>query len=1183
MAPEETRVSLREAEKRALAGRVESQNSQLVAEEMYRRYGIGLRSSSPIQPLPLPLDGALCQDQLWAPRPPKVQQRFSGAKPTTSSEASLLATAKPRGRSKKNVGPAATATLTAGKGKDKGKGYDGPAAANLINLFPAPARPNDASDNRVSGYHRLSLTPSASARQSADFETTAPNLPADSSAIHSQHHFHLDGPLVSAIANAVVLTPSIARDADDHPESPLIQTSTDVPSRTFSKRRHTKEMESSESPTQSNDGRSYEQYEQEQYLPRGDDLISSDPIHTRYLSQPTRHSSPTSITNENTTLEDDDTGAVDFDFSALAQRDTQISVPDSLRRTANPETPAPPKNPFAASKAALMASSQMFTHTQFSSAHKTFSPTSSRPSPDNLHLNTLNSISPNPSPIKRATLGPSPLQGAPSSLPESPIAPETSPQQAEDCQDLGHDRIVGQKKIDISFLFASRRAADACKSIHESQDSGQAEMEPPTQSESDDESDEDASDEVTRRRHRHRVLLRKAAVSSRLKPISSVYPSNARDDVVPSTTRDEEAHGPAAKQYLEQCEGFSARDSQNSVEDTQGIEDSQVVQLSADAFEDQVAAHVAPQLTKNTSSNDAVVPNTDPGPITSAPTAPTDGPAIPETSSPNLQPRALGDMMPASSEADVVGTGSFTKLLGSSLPAGSRSQARTSSGCDLEPLAPEIQSSPPKPAKESSNYHTDQDYGAGAPDSPNPEVGSSPPAPAFSTRARLREAHRHTPTTAPLATYSRPASSLSTLSKLTTTPDISDKLSPSAEESPRSVLTPSSTDEAKSSPAVAKAERRKKSGTTAKRVPQVAGTRTSKRRAGRSFASDISGSTDELSKSPSTETAMLEHSTRMPRLGRASLQEPPASREISRGGKIFAGMSFAISFQSKQQGEKELHYDSRMALSSQISNKIKQGGGKVLADGFEKLFDFCPVKNAERNHEAVPSTPCPDEEIKLAPAARETGFTALIADGHSRKVKYMQALALGLPCIHERWITTCVDKQQLVDWSDYLLCAGNSSFLGDAIRSRNLPVYDAASAKLSQVIENRPRLLARSRILLVMSRADENKKAAYVFLARVLGASLSRVYNLDEARQQLKCREKAGHPYDWVYVDEKMPGRADLFAGPGQLPSAGKKRKRKNKVDPANIPPPKRIRTLSDELVIQSLILGRLMEEEEMS
>ncbi|KAJ9142782.1 DNA repair protein crb2 [Pleurostoma richardsiae] len=286
-------------------------------------------------------------------------------------------------------------------------------------------------------------------------------------------------------------------------------------------------------------------------------------------------------------------------------------------------------------------------------------------------------------------------------------------------------------------------------------------------------------------------------------------------------------------------------------------------------------------------------------------------------------------------------------------------------------------------------------------------------------------------------------------------------------------------------------------------------------------------------------------------------------------------MAFAISFQSKKPGESSEQYDGRMEFAKAIERKIELGGGKVLSTGFDELFEVAPVKTAEMS--SATSSP-PDTEIKLALAARSTGFAALIADGHSRKVKYMQALALGLPCIAPKWITTCLDKQEIIDWSPYLLCAGVSAFLGDAIRSRNLLPYDAKSAKLCEVVQERPRLLEGSRILLVMKKSEENKKMAYIFLARVLGASLSRVYTPEEARAKLKASEDLGRPFDWVYVDEKLD-KAELFL-PGPSVAESKKRKRASSAAPT-APPSKRIRTLSDELVIQSLILGRLIEEDE--
>jgi hypothetical protein len=286
-------------------------------------------------------------------------------------------------------------------------------------------------------------------------------------------------------------------------------------------------------------------------------------------------------------------------------------------------------------------------------------------------------------------------------------------------------------------------------------------------------------------------------------------------------------------------------------------------------------------------------------------------------------------------------------------------------------------------------------------------------------------------------------------------------------------------------------------------------------------------------------------------------------------------MAFAISFQSRKPGENNDQYSARLDFSTTVQRRIKQAGGRILENGFDELFD---VSHLGTPVSSPASTPGTETEINLSPEGRATGFTALIADGHSRKVKYMQALALGLPCVAARWVTTCLERNELVDWTPYLLCAGQSAFLGDAIRSRSLSPYDPATAKLADVIGQREKLLEGSRILAVVKKALEGKKMAYVFLARVLGASLTRVYGVEEARAEMKAAEDAGLPFDWVYVDGK-PEEEALFA---TGPVGAKKRKRASVAGGAAQPPVKRVRTLSDELVIQSLILGRLIEEGEM-
>lgn len=1198
--------------------------------QYHQQYGVGFRSSSPSQPIPA--DEVQAEIQR-CPRPPKVHQQFAGAdvsarhltstskpnanasKTGANTDTKEIANAKSRGQSAKED-PAMTGSCKGGRGKGR-RADAGSSAAKRPGVVGTKS---NASNSRGSSpSHRP--TPAHSPRQTTPSEAAGvfePALGSQSGGEHvQQRHEDSDIPLTSPTGTAIAtVNPAqltvLNDDADGVAPHPA--------KRPKPRRR---KMDPSQSPTQSNDGRSYEQY-----ISRGDDLIPTDPVEKPDLtSQQTSHSG-----DGDRTLQEDDTGAVNF--RNIDEYNDNFSAPDSLgtgrpshgssdHLARNPETPAPHKNPFAGSKAHLLPASQMFGQTQVSSAYKVVSPTSSRPSPDNFQ--PQNSISPNlfiSSPLKNLGPGLQPLHGAVSS-PQLSIPYDTSPQHHSDEPVELTGAAVDSTPLHPARTFPRGRAEEY-ERLYTSQQANESSP----QHALDDESDGDVSEDDAVRRH-YQAMFKKAKVEKRLESIKYERQPPLEDAVVPSTnSRQGENQKTDSQKYRDQCEGRANDYSQVTVEDSQDrvviasggdsdsqnavIDDSQEVVISRSV---ENAAHV--------SSNDAVVMATLPNtarsatrsainaensprsPPRSAPRSKETGEGgadpVPETSPVMPQPRPFGEMQPMSS-GEVSKQESFTSLLRSSLRERSSSESRQ----PLDSLPAENQTRSPSDARQSTVHRdgADLDAPAATPQAAarnsasrgaidhslvvvaetSPIVESRPPAPALNTRSRLRASRKQTHNTSPPVSGS-PGSSLSAL---TTTPNVSSKTTPLTEDSPDvdGDATMPSNVEPHTSPSAAKAGRNKGKGAAIKPKPAAAATRnlrTSTRRSGTSFGRHSSVSTDELARSPpSSAPTAFEQSAMLSRLGRSSLREAPVSRESSRGGgaNLFAGMVFAVSFQAKHPGEKDSTYNSRMGLSMKVGEQIRQGGGKLLPNGFEQLFEFGAMKNAE----VTSSTPQPDEEIKLTAAARASEFTALIADGHSRKVKYMQALALGLPCIHPRWITTCTEKQKLVGWSDYLLCAGNSSFLGDATRSRNLPIYDAASAKLSEVIDSRPQLLRGSRVLVVLRKQDESKKMAYVFLTRVLGASLSRVYTVDEARKQLKASEAAGHPYDWVYVEEKMAGRAALFAddtsSTSTAPAASKKRKRKSTVGAAS-PAPKKIRTLSDELVIQSLILGRLIEEDE--
>ncbi|EAQ86445.1 hypothetical protein CHGG_07698 [Chaetomium globosum CBS 148.51] len=822
-----------------------------------------------------------------------------------------------------------------------------------------------------------------------------------------------------------------------------------------------KKMESTQSSTQSNAGRSYDQY-----------CRPLSPGHTPPNAGLPRSSSPdhrdigddgAGIAKEVT--DEDDSGFVDFGdvarFHHGATQKTDLSPTQHL-----PETPTP-QNPFRHSRSELLPTSQLFRGTQFSSPVKLASPTSSRPSPADF---PGNSISPNPiisSPLKARGLRSSPVAG-------NPVVPRIS-----------HDRLPGRGQVQNHGSYEPVHKSQERRSTSEVQTD-------PVSSEDED----DLRDSIVRRR---KAKQNKEAALRQLTAISFPRPSKSDDVEVPSTSqrkRTSQAEAPVSNR----SEGPGA-----------------MTELPLPAQRHVVEAEDSTQ----SDVEEEPIPTVDPTPG-----------ILPDLPQPSPKP-----VTQAARDADIETMPSADAIPETS-PANKNSKL-------LAEIATSIESAPSE-VKVTPNFQ------------------SSPPA--FSTRSRKGKGSRG---------YPRASSSSSTLSNLASTPQLPSRDRPETASTARATSPAESTIVASSSPAVTQTKRRDARG----RLSTLKTSSTESLRQSSRMTRRGSNSTDELARSiPGTPT--FEQSLRISRLsmsrstsrsGHSTMKPPPTQRNQ----KLFENMAFAISFQSRKPGENNDQYHSRIDFSAMVQKRIKQAGGRILENGFDELFEVSPMATPSSS---PTSTSNAEAEISLTPEGQTTGFTALIADGHSRKAKYMQALALGLPCIAVRWVTACLERNELVDWTPYLLCAGQSTFLGDAIRSRTLSPYRASTAKLAGVIDQREKLLEGSRILAVVKKAQEGKKMAYVFLARVLGASLTRVYSVEEAKAEMRAAEDAGQPFDWVYVDGKLDEETLFAVGP----VGGKKRKRASAASFAAQPPVKRVRTLSDELVIQSLILGRLIEEGEM-
>lgn len=286
---------------------------------------------------------------------------------------------------------------------------------------------------------------------------------------------------------------------------------------------------------------------------------------------------------------------------------------------------------------------------------------------------------------------------------------------------------------------------------------------------------------------------------------------------------------------------------------------------------------------------------------------------------------------------------------------------------------------------------------------------------------------------------------------------------------------------------------------------------------------------------------------------------------------LFDGMAFSVTYSASRENEKQ-----------QVLGLIRKNGGRVLEKGFDELFDMSALQTSSVVRSNDSGSLSSGSDLTLTAAARGVGFACVIADEHSRRVKFMQALALGLPCISGRWIKHCVARKEILDWDQYHLAAGESSFLGGAIRSRNLQPYPANTANFANRFESRPKLLTGKSILLITGKGRiEERRKPYFFLTQVLGARrVKHVPNNQEARKFLLEAESNGDEWNWVYVDENEDDAEKAIFGAAMAPPRKRKRGSEVSDDGENtVLPPKKVRIVSDEYVIQSLILGKFLQE----
>ena len=254
---------------------------------------------------------------------------------------------------------------------------------------------------------------------------------------------------------------------------------------------------------------------------------------------------------------------------------------------------------------------------------------------------------------------------------------------------------------------------------------------------------------------------------------------------------------------------------------------------------------------------------------------------------------------------------------------------------------------------------------------------------------------------------------------------------------------------------------------------------------------------------------------------------------------IFSTMVFALSFSDKARRKK-------------ISELLVANGAIVLGDSFVEILD---------------------KNLDVRPQFTRAGFTALITDGHSRKLKYMEALALGLPCLHDRWVETSVYKQTIIEWQDYLLPAGVSDELAGAVRSRIVALVACKDFKLTSALASRPRYFQDSSVVFVTENRETSNKSSHLFFVRIMGAdNVVEVDDLAEAQEELEKGDMETSA--WLMVDNSNFEAAQAVVSGN---SSKSRRRSKSKQKSAVF---ENVKVVDSEFVMQSLIMGRLSSAE---
>ncbi|EFP79551.2 uncharacterized protein PGTG_05872 [Puccinia graminis f. sp. tritici CRL 75-36-700-3] len=228
---------------------------------------------------------------------------------------------------------------------------------------------------------------------------------------------------------------------------------------------------------------------------------------------------------------------------------------------------------------------------------------------------------------------------------------------------------------------------------------------------------------------------------------------------------------------------------------------------------------------------------------------------------------------------------------------------------------------------------------------------------------------------------------------------------------------------------------------------------------------------------------------------------------------------------------------------------------------------------------------CPPS-YRLSPAHKHLKLRSilLVAEVPVKTLKYLLALALGIPCVSAKWVTHSCEQGYALDWEKYMIGPGPSIFLGGvpALVNLQIPLLRRADHDLKAIFDARGSLeILKDKSIIYVSSKAKPKSDWNETVKPILCASGATRLGFAEAKALTEHLESGAlSGVDYLLLEDhlgltKLPTAVRTRSN--QLPAKRRKLARTASASShvSDVPTPDSFKVVDFEWLKQSLIYGR--------